>query len=546
MAFLDAKAAFDVVSHDSMLRKLFSIGIEGKNWSLIQSLYQDAVSSVKWNGLLSDQFKIGQGVRQGGILSADFYKLYANNALLRVERSGYGASIGTVFCGAPTCADDMLFISDDPDELQLMLDMGFDYSSMENYLLQPVKSVIVVAEPNKRKQYNSDREWNLGGAPMPRVTSTTHMGIPRSSVKFSPEEVTVNIQKARRAMYSLMPAGLHGENGLDPQTAVHVFQIYVLPVLLYGLEVAVPSKSNLDTLEKFLRTSLKQILSLPTSTASPVVHILTGILPVEAMVHKRILALFGSICRLNEDSVEKRLCRRQISVKSYSSHSWFIIVKELLMKYHLDSPFSLLESKLSKPKWRHIVAKAVNSYWVERLTYEAGLYTTLKNMNCSTMIPGRCHPLMINLSGNAHEASRIPVRLRIATGTYILQCNRASYNQFESDATCNLCGKSDETLTHFLLECETLQSCRQPIITEIELACNSLCATLGTSTLGVELVKLIIDTSSVLNVYPEVEISSLQEIQFHSARLCYSLHCQRFKLLGLVPKCKRKKQAKNQ
>ena len=130
--------------------------------------------------------------------------------------------------------------------------------------------------------------------------------------------------------------------------------------------------------------------------------------------------------------------------------------------------------------------------------------------------------------------------LRIATGTYILQCNRASYNQFESDATCNLCGKSDETLTHFLLECETLQSCRQPIITEIELACNSLCTTLGTSTLGVELVKLIIDTSSVLNVYPEVEISFLQEIQFHGARLCYSLHCQRFKLLGLVPKCKRK------
>ena len=121
---------------------------------------------------------------------------------------------------------------------------------------------------------------------------------------------------------------------------MHVFQIYVLPVLLYSLEVAVPSKFNLDTLEKFLRTSLKQILSLPTSTASPVVHILTGILPVEAMVHKRILALFGSICRLNEDSVEKRLCRRQMSVKSYSSHSWFIIVKELLMKYHLDSPFS--------------------------------------------------------------------------------------------------------------------------------------------------------------------------------------------------------------
>ena len=73
---------------------------------------------------------------------------------------------------------------------------------------------------------------------MPQVESTTHMGMPRGTVKFATEEVTVNIQKAKRSMYSLMPAGLHGENGLDPQTVVHIFQVYVIPVLLYGLEVA--------------------------------------------------------------------------------------------------------------------------------------------------------------------------------------------------------------------------------------------------------------------------------------------------------------------
>ena len=82
---------------------------------------------------------------------------------------------------------------------------------------------------------------------MPQVESTTHMGMPRTTVKFSTEEVAVNIQKARRSTNSLMPAGLHGENGLDPQTVVHIFQAYILPVLLYGLEVAVLSKENLDT-----------------------------------------------------------------------------------------------------------------------------------------------------------------------------------------------------------------------------------------------------------------------------------------------------------
>ena len=81
------------------------------------------------------------------------------------------------------------------------------------------------------------------------------------------------------------------------------------------------------------------------------------------------------------------------------------------------------------------------------------------------LIPGKCQPLLFNPSGGVHEASRIPVRLRIATVTYILLCNRA---------TCNLCGDADETLTHFLLECKALHECRQPIVAAIESACDSL------------------------------------------------------------------------
>ena len=57
---------------------------------------------------------------------------------------------------------------------------------------------------------------------------------------------------------------------------------------------------------------------------SPAVHILTGILPAEAMIHKRLLALYGSIYRLSDDSVEKQIGWRQLSIKSYSSHSWFV------------------------------------------------------------------------------------------------------------------------------------------------------------------------------------------------------------------------------
>ena len=189
------------------------------------------------------------------------------------------------------------------------------------------------------------------------------------------------------------------------------------------------------------------------------------------------------------------------------------------------------------------VAKAFNSFLSEKLKFEASLYSTLKNMNCTLIVPVKCHPLLPNLSGGAHEASRISVRLRIATGTYMLQSNRAVNNQFECDATCK---HAEETLTHFLLECKALHECRQPIMRYIESACESLCDELGISTLGIELDKLIIDCSSILDENPDIKLNQLQAIQFHSARLCFALQCLRFKKLGLVPKRKRQRKTKNQ
>ena len=44
VAFLDAKCGFHVVSHDSLLHKLYNRGVEEKSWWVIHSLYHEAVS----------------------------------------------------------------------------------------------------------------------------------------------------------------------------------------------------------------------------------------------------------------------------------------------------------------------------------------------------------------------------------------------------------------------------------------------------------------------------------------------------------------------
>ena len=122
LVLLDAKSAFDVVIHNQLIRGVFHIGIKDNHWSLINSMHQNATSAIKsWEGKISEQFPVTQGVRQGGILSADLYKLYINPLLERLENSQIGSIIGNVLCNASTCADDIALMSRTDSDMQIQI-----------------------------------------------------------------------------------------------------------------------------------------------------------------------------------------------------------------------------------------------------------------------------------------------------------------------------------------------------------------------------------------------------------------------------------------
>ena len=112
IAFLDAKSAFAVVNHDSLMRKLYHKGVEGAPWLLIRSLHEGSATAVKWEGAISEPFQVHQGVKQGGVLSTDLYKVYNNGSLDRLAVTKGGFHIGEICCAAPTCADDTSPMSD--------------------------------------------------------------------------------------------------------------------------------------------------------------------------------------------------------------------------------------------------------------------------------------------------------------------------------------------------------------------------------------------------------------------------------------------------
>ena len=138
--------------------------------------------------------------------------------------------------------------------LQSQVSTAEDYSIMKEFLIQPDKSVLLPVPYKAAEKQDSDFQIMVADKAMPVVTQTMHMVIMRSA-NSQESAVQENIKKDRKTAHSLMGAGLHGENGLDPDTSIYLLQTYVIPILVYGLEVVLPTGVYLDKLDRVHKSS---------------------------------------------------------------------------------------------------------------------------------------------------------------------------------------------------------------------------------------------------------------------------------------------------
>ena len=146
--------------------------------------------------------------------------------------------------------------------------------------------------------YKSRTYFLMNAKVIENVDTYKHLGLIRNSKSNDNAElVTKRIQLARNTAYSLIGAGLHGLNGVNREISVTLWNLYIKPRLLYGLESIQLSRTDISKLEKYQRDFLCQVQQLQERVASCSVYILTGLLPIEAEIHKSQLTRFGNIIR---------------------------------------------------------------------------------------------------------------------------------------------------------------------------------------------------------------------------------------------------------
>ena len=252
---LDAEKAFDKLWTDGLFYKLHD-KMEHDFWFLLKTYYDQSKAIININGNESDLFRIGCGVKQGGILSPYLFNIMIDDLL----KECLDKNVGALYENINTCilayADDILLISPNDMHLQILLDICHKYSVEWKIKFNPAKSSIIDFSNNK-----TDREFRLGSQVLAYSKEIKYLGIIiDENLDFNRQYIN-KFNKVQKTVFSLKYLGLK-TNSISPFLQSFIYKTYCLSTFTYGFENATINKSARDEINVKQNNLIRQILGM--------------------------------------------------------------------------------------------------------------------------------------------------------------------------------------------------------------------------------------------------------------------------------------------
>ena len=82
------------------------------------------------------------------------------------------------------------------------------------------------------------------------------------------------------------------------------------------------------------------------------------------------------------------------------------------------------------------VDRSIDKFWTNEICSLVSLYKNLNYLNYKSYTPGKIHPRLKLNGQSARDIIRIPVKLKLMKGSYILQTNSHLFNKSQVSPTC--------------------------------------------------------------------------------------------------------------
>ena len=175
LCFLDASKAFDCVNHSKLFKTLVDIQVPGYIVRILKYWYEHQSMFVKWGEGQSTSFKVGNGVRQGGILSPYLFNIYVNNLSKDLNSLDIGCTIGSTKINHLMYADDIVLVSASSKGLQSLLNTCEEFSSNFDVKFNSSKSHYMIVRA-KSHMHNSYPDMIFCNQTLKEVTQVKYLG----------------------------------------------------------------------------------------------------------------------------------------------------------------------------------------------------------------------------------------------------------------------------------------------------------------------------------------------------------------------------------
>ena len=301
--FIDISKAFDSVDHEILMQKLLDCGIPVMYVDLIRYWYSNQNINVRFKSKYSTEWKVTNGVRQGGVLSGFFFSIYLNSLIDKVSCMKYGCRLDLFKANIIVYADDIVLLAPSVSALQFLLNEAVLEAKKLKLKFNSQKSKFMVFSlvTNKipvKKIVSIDNE------PLQQVNSYRYLGYILSDNL----SVVDDMSRALSKFYADFNMILRKFNFTDIKVKLFLFKQYCLQ--LYGSEMWYNSSRSLSTLRQFAigyHKAIKKILGLSYHESNHYACQESNLLTFEHFLNKNritaVLRMLTKPCAFIEKSI---------------------------------------------------------------------------------------------------------------------------------------------------------------------------------------------------------------------------------------------------
>ena len=339
MLSLDASKAFDRVKYTKLFKELINREICPLIIRFLMNIYICSSATVKWNTCESESFKIGNGVKQGGIISAPLFAIYIEPLLSKLNATKQGCYIGNICANAFAYADDIVILSPSCSALRQLILICEKFANDYNVRFNPDKCTLLIFSTSDFIKNNVN--IILCGTKVRTVTDEKHLGHIFSS-EYGQTFNLIKIDNVIRDMKVRTNIITTQFKPISWKSKTTVFNSQCLS--LYGCQLWRLDDIKIEKLCTTWKVCCRRLLNLSQRTRSHLIHHLMGTATIRDIIMYRMLSFFIAGINHKDNIISFFYKNVLLSNTSYMSTNIRTIIEHFNINY-LEM-FSLNKSKL--------------------------------------------------------------------------------------------------------------------------------------------------------------------------------------------------------